>query len=57
MLPVICLRLRARFLRWLRALFYPDRCGYEVEDAVLEFYALFYHVELEDDQLAALFTD
>ncbi len=44
-------------VRWLRALFYPDRCGYEVEDAVLEFYALFYHVELEDDQLAALFTD
>ena len=28
-----------------------------VEDAVLEFYALFSHVELEDDQLAALFTD
>ena len=43
-------------LRWLSALIYPDYIQVDVDDAVREFFSLFYHVELSDAQLEAIYN-
>jgi iron complex transport system substrate-binding protein len=41
-------------LRWLSGLLMPQRIDFDLAAAVREFYALFYHVELDDAALSAL---
>ncbi len=43
-------------LRWLSALIYPQYIQVDVDDAVREFFSLFYHVELTDEQLANIYA-
>lgn len=43
-------------LRWLSALIYPDYIQVDVDDAVKEFFSLFYHVDLTDEQLANVYA-
>jgi iron complex transport system substrate-binding protein len=38
-------------LKWLSALFYPDRIELDLRRTTREFYRLFYHVDLSEDQL------
>lgn len=38
-------------IRWLSKLIYPDVFDYEIDDEVKDFYHLFYHLELTDEQL------
>ncbi len=42
-------------IRWLSGLVYPDALGFDVDKEVCEFFRLFYHVELTEEQLAALY--
>ena len=42
-------------VRWLAGLLYPDAAAYDVDDEVREFFRLFYHVELSEEQLDWLF--
>ena len=42
-------------IRWLSGLIYPDALGFDVDEEVCEFFRLFYHVELTEEQLAALY--
>lgn len=42
-------------IRWLSGLIYPDALDFDVEEEVCEFFRLFYHVELTEEQLAALY--
>lgn len=39
-------------IRWLAKSLYPDQYTYEINPEVKEFYNLFYHVDLTDDQLS-----
>lgn len=41
-------------LKWLSALFYPDRIDLDIRAMAREFYDLFYHVELSDAELETL---
>lgn len=41
-------------VRWLAKLFYPDYYDYDINTEVKEFYQLFYHMELTDDQMTNL---
>ena len=43
-------------LRWLAGLIYPDYLDYDVDEEVREFFSLFYHVELTDEQLAKVYA-
>ncbi|MDE7219585.1 MAG: ABC transporter substrate-binding protein [Oscillospiraceae bacterium] len=43
-------------IRWLSGLLYPDRLNFDVDEEVREFFSLFYHVELTDEQLQALYN-
>lgn len=43
-------------MRWLSGLIYPEYLDYEVDEAVREFFQLFYHVELSDEQLTQLYN-
>lgn len=43
-------------MRWLSGLIYPEYLDYEVDEAVREFFQLFYHVELTDEQLTQLYN-
>ncbi|HSH43050.1 MAG TPA: hypothetical protein VK973_13070, partial [Arenicellales bacterium] len=38
-------------LKWLSALFYPERIELDLRHATREFYKLFYHVDLSEDRL------
>ncbi len=42
-------------VRWLSGLLYPEYLNFDVDEQVKEFFSLFYHVELTDDQLASLY--
>lgn len=42
-------------IRWLAALLYPDFVDFDVDDEVKEFFRLFYHVELSDEQLEKIY--
>ncbi|MCI8505967.1 MAG: ABC transporter substrate-binding protein [Lachnospiraceae bacterium] len=42
-------------IRWLSGLMYPDALGFDVDEEVCEFFRLFYHVELTEEQLASLY--
>ncbi|MCL2079908.1 MAG: ABC transporter substrate-binding protein [Oscillospiraceae bacterium] len=42
-------------MRWLAAVVYPDIFDFDVDDEVREFFRLFYHIELSDEQLAVLY--
>lgn len=44
-------------LRWLAAKLYPDVYTYNVDDEVKEFYNLFYHMDLSEEQLKELYND
>lgn len=39
---------------WMGTLLYPDRCDYDLESEVKEYYQLFYHCELTSEQYASL---
>ncbi len=39
---------------WLTAVLYPEYCDYDVKEEVIEYYRLFYHCELTEDQYEAL---
>ncbi len=41
-------------MMWMAALLYPDELGYDLYDAVAEYYKLFYHCELTQAQFDAL---
>lgn len=43
-------------MRWLSGLIYPEYLNYDVDEEVREFFQLFYHVELSDEQLANLYN-
>jgi len=43
-------------LYWAYSIVYPEYTDYNVDEKVREFYRLFYHMELTDDQLHTLFT-
>lgn len=43
-------------MRWLSGLIYPEYLDYDVDEAVREFFQLFYHVELTDEQLTQLYN-
>lgn len=42
-------------IRWLSALLYPDYLNFNPDDAVKEFFSLFYHVDLTGEQLQQLY--
>lgn len=42
-------------MRWLSGLIYPEYLNFDVDEEVREFFQLFYHVELTDEQLAQLY--
>ena len=41
-------------LIWLTAVLYPDYCDYDVKAEVIEFYKIFFHCELSDEQYAEI---
>lgn len=41
-------------VKWANATLYPDAIDYELDEAVKEFYRLFYHYTLSDDEVAGL---
>ncbi len=41
-------------LIWLTGVLYPDYCDYDIDEEVKEFYSLFFHAELTDEQYAAI---
>ena len=41
-------------LIWLTAVLYPDYCDYDVKEEVKEFYSLFFHCDLTDEQYDAI---
>lgn len=43
-------------MRWLSGLIYPEYLDYDVDEEVREFFQLFYHVELSDEQLTQLYN-
>lgn len=43
-------------MRWLSGLIYPEYLDYDLDEAVREFFQLFYHVELTDEQLTQLYN-
>lgn len=43
-------------MRWLSGLIYPEYLDYDVDEAVREFFQLFYHMELTDEQLTQLYN-
>ena len=42
-------------MRWLSGLIYPEYLDFDVDEEVKEFFQLFYHVELTDEQLTQLY--
>ena len=43
-------------IRWLSGLIYPDYLNFDVDEEVKEFFSLFYHVDLTDEQLENLYN-
>ena len=43
-------------IRWLSGLIYPDYLDFDVDEQVKEFFQLFYHVDLTDEQLTKLYN-
>ena len=43
-------------MRWLSGLIYPEYLNFDVDEQVKEFFQLFYHVELTDEQLTNLYN-
>lgn len=43
-------------LKWLAALFYPDRFKADFKETVREFYSLFYHADVNEAELERLFA-
>ena len=43
-------------MRWLAGKIYPDYFSFDVDEEVREFFQLFYHVELTDEQLAEVYN-
>lgn len=43
-------------MRWLAGLIYPEYLNYDVDEEVKEFFQLFYHVDLTDEQLQQLYN-
>jgi iron complex transport system substrate-binding protein len=41
-------------LRWLSLVFYPERFGHDLAGETRRFYKLFYHVDLNDEQVGRL---
>lgn len=41
-------------VRWLAGLLYPDYYDYDIREEAVEFYQLFYHMELTEDQMTNL---
>ena len=44
-------------VRWLSGLLYPQYLTFDVDEEVREFFSLFYHVDLTDEQLQALYGE
>lgn len=44
-------------LRWLAAKLYPEYYTYDIDEEVKEYFDLFYHMELTDEQLQELYND
>lgn len=42
-------------MRWLSGLIYPEYLNFDVDEEVREFFRLFYHVELTDEELQSLY--
>ena len=43
-------------IRWLSGLIYPEYLNFNVDDEVREFFSLFYHVDLTDEQLEKIYN-
>ena len=41
-------------VKWTNSILYPDKADYDIREAVSEFYDLFYHYELGDDEVDQL---
>jgi iron complex transport system substrate-binding protein len=39
-------------VKWTNSVLYPEQADYDIAEAVQEFYALFYHYELTDEEVA-----
>jgi iron complex transport system substrate-binding protein len=44
-------------MRWLSGLIYPEYLDFDVDEEVREFFSLFYHVDLTDEQLEELYNN
>ena len=42
-------------IRWLSGILYPEYLNFDVDEEVRQFYKLFYHVELSDEQLEQIY--
>lgn len=43
-------------IRWLSGLIYPEYLNFDVDEEVREFFSLFYHVDLTDEQLENIYN-
>lgn len=43
-------------IRWLSGLIYPEYLNFNVDDEIREFFSLFYHVDLTDEQLENVYN-
>ncbi|NLW07967.1 MAG: ABC transporter substrate-binding protein, partial [Clostridia bacterium] len=44
-------------IKWLGNLLYPEIYGYDMTKETREFYKLFYHYDLSDEELTSLLKD
>lgn len=43
-------------IRWLSGLIYPEYLNFDVDEEVLEFFSLFYHIDLTEEQLENVYN-
>lgn len=43
-------------IRWLSGLIYPEYLNFDVDEEVLEFFSLFYHIDLTEEQLEDVYN-
>ncbi len=41
-------------IKWTQAILYPDYVDYDIAEEAKEFYKLFYHIDIDDDDLAVI---
>ena len=41
-------------VKWTLSILYPDLVDFDIKEEAKEFYQLFYHVEIDDDDIAVI---